>query len=340
MVGVGVHVEQARAAGGEGRADGVDRRGVAALGDVGDGEQASRVEHEAPGVEHVRAADLERRLEHDDVEVDRAPRRCRRSPALAPKATWTVPRIFSSSSTLPVSVARSLVPTPSSARLVPALAVRDSARRPGRRRRQPTVADGQPRRLLGQPDRRQRRGDERALAAGRRDEPLAAGQVAERAGARSGRRRRRCRRGRSGRGAGRPARTGEVRLVGVVEQRRHRAAALAQRTEVDRHHAREHVLGDARHRRAAGAGVGRALRACVCESDLLVGAMNTSAAASAAAIGGGGSVPSVARSSITASTASAPAASRLGAQRLAQGVAWRGRRPPARPRPRARPGTR
>src|SRR4051812_29201170 len=39
---------------------------------------------------------------------------------LAPNATWIVPRIFSSSSTLPVSVARSLVPTPSSARFVPA----------------------------------------------------------------------------------------------------------------------------------------------------------------------------------------------------------------------------
>jgi hypothetical protein len=42
-------------------------------------------------------------------------------------------------------------------------------------------------------------------------------------------------------------------------------------------------------------------------SDLLVGAMNTSQAASAAASVGGGSVPSVARSSITASTASAEA---------------------------------
>ena len=45
-------------------------------------------------------------------------------PALAPNATWTVPRIFSSSSTLPVSRARSLVPTPSSARLRAELAVR------------------------------------------------------------------------------------------------------------------------------------------------------------------------------------------------------------------------
>src|SRR3954447_4847769 len=38
---------------------------------------------------------------------------------LAPNATWTVPRIFSSSRTLPVRVARSFVPTPSSARFVP-----------------------------------------------------------------------------------------------------------------------------------------------------------------------------------------------------------------------------
>ena len=39
VVGVGVAVEHARAAGGEGGADGVEHRGVAALGDVGDGEQ-------------------------------------------------------------------------------------------------------------------------------------------------------------------------------------------------------------------------------------------------------------------------------------------------------------
>ena len=40
-------------------------------------------------------------------------------PALAPNATWTVPRIFSSSRMLPVSSARSLVPMPSSATLRP-----------------------------------------------------------------------------------------------------------------------------------------------------------------------------------------------------------------------------
>ena len=39
VVGVLVAVEDARAAGGEGLADGVEDRGVAALGDVGDGEQ-------------------------------------------------------------------------------------------------------------------------------------------------------------------------------------------------------------------------------------------------------------------------------------------------------------
>jgi hypothetical protein len=50
-----------------------------------------------------------------------------------------------------------------------------------------------------------------------------------------------------------------------------------------------------------------ALRARVCDSERLVGAMNTSAAASAAATAAGGSCPFTSRASITASTASAPA---------------------------------
>ena len=50
-----------------------------------------------------------------------------------------------------------------------------------------------------------------------------------------------------------------------------------------------------------------ALRACVCESERVVGAMKTADRGSAAATGGGGSVPSVARSSMSARTASAPA---------------------------------
>jgi hypothetical protein len=39
VVGVRVAIEDARAAGGEGLADGVEDRGVAALGHVGDGEE-------------------------------------------------------------------------------------------------------------------------------------------------------------------------------------------------------------------------------------------------------------------------------------------------------------
>jgi hypothetical protein len=39
MVGVGMAVQDARAAGGEGGPDGVEHRGVATFGDVGDGQQ-------------------------------------------------------------------------------------------------------------------------------------------------------------------------------------------------------------------------------------------------------------------------------------------------------------
>ena len=73
------------------------------------------------------------------------------------------------------------------------------------------------------------------------------------------------------------------------------------------------------------------LRAGVWLSDGVVGAMNTSQALIAAAIGRGGSVPSVARSSITASTASAPAAA--APSRSASPIARvPGRRSRARPR--------
>ena len=71
----------------------------------------------------------------------------------------------------------------------------------------------------------------------------------------------------------------------AVEQRRDGLRARRHRVEVDRHHAGEHVLGDARHRRAAGARSVARLRALVWLSDRLVGAMNTSHAASAAATG-------------------------------------------------------
>ena len=73
-------------------------------------------------------------------------------PALAPNATWTVPSIFSSSRMLPVSVARSFVPTPSSARLRPcsprrrpSVAVQRAPHSP-RRVGEPAARDGRARR--------------------------------------------------------------------------------------------------------------------------------------------------------------------------------------------------
>ena len=170
------------------------------------------------------------------------------------------------------------------------------------------------------------------VAAERGDEPLAAREVSERAPARSGRRRRRCPAGRS-RSSVRSEPRGQVTRAGApaLEQRRNGLRASRHRVEVDGHHAREHVVGDARHRRAARAGVGRALARAGVAERRLVGAMNTSQAASAAAIAGGGSVPSVARSSMTASTASADAseASSRSASPMAR---VRRRRSPARPR--------
>ena len=50
-----------------------------------------------------------------------------------------------------------------------------------------------------------------------------------------------------------------VRAGAAVEQVGHGLRPRRHRVEVDRHHAREHVLGDAGHRRATGATVGGAL---------------------------------------------------------------------------------
>ena len=67
---------------------------------------------------------------------------------LAPNATCTVPSIFSSSSTIPVSVAFSLVPTPSSARFVPSSPALQQRGQQllalvAARAREPAVLDGQ-----------------------------------------------------------------------------------------------------------------------------------------------------------------------------------------------------
>ena len=207
-------------------------------------------------------------------------------PALAPKATCTVPRIFSSSSTLPVSVRPVVGARPRARRgCVPrspcARAAARGTRDPGRPR-PPTSRPSSTVSVAGSslsPSGARLDGDDRALAADRRDEPLAAGQVAERARSRSGRRRRRC--------PSRPLRSsvksvprGQVTcaVAACVQQRGHRLRARGHRVEVDRHHAREHVLGDAGHRRAARAGSVARLRAVVWLSDRLVGAMNTSQA--------------------------------------------------------------
>src|ERR1019366_84358 len=118
MVGIGVDVEQRGAERGADRVDGVT---AAPLTDVGDRAQrtlpygtstwrpASSTARPSTGSE-ASSTTTSRWIGTETVPP---------IPALAPKATCTVPRIFSSSSTLPIRRARSLVPMPSSARLVP-----------------------------------------------------------------------------------------------------------------------------------------------------------------------------------------------------------------------------
>ena len=163
------------------------RRGVAPLGDVGDGEQRRPRSDEQLAVAHERlAVDLDRRLEHTQ---SRWTGTWTVPPiaAEAPKATCAVPRIFSSSRMLPVRIASSLVPIPSSATLVPSApwAVSSSSSAspsaPTASVRCPS-SDRQRDRLLDPADAGDRAvDDERALARAleRRDEALAAGQVAE-----------------------------------------------------------------------------------------------------------------------------------------------------------------
>ena len=87
-----------------------------------------------------------------------------------------------------MSFARSLVPTPSSARFVPFSPCRseqldEALARARPRRPEPAAGDGERHRLVGHADRRERAGDDDpALAVERRDEALAARQVPEHAG--------------------------------------------------------------------------------------------------------------------------------------------------------------
>ena len=185
---------------------------VASLRDVGDGEQQWRhsVEHVAAGVEHRARRRRRASASSDDhVEVDRdrhraADRRRSRRTRRGPCRGSSRPRARCRSAR-----ARSLVPTPSSARFVPRLAVGaqqlDELRAQsavGRDDRGPPL-DASARRLVAEPERREARRHDRALAADRRDEALAAGQVAERARRGRARRRRGSPRGRRGPASGR-----------------------------------------------------------------------------------------------------------------------------------------
>ena len=257
------------------------------------GTASRRISAEAPAArsdEQLAVADdrsrrpAQRRPHDDAVEVDRD---LDRPPiaAEAPKATWTVPRSFSSSSTLPVSSAFSFVPTPSSAMLGPSSlsAVSSSSERRalGPARVGQAALDGQRDRLVEEPDAGDRPVDDQrpvAVLVGR-DEALAAGQVPERA-----RRGQLARRRGSRSGPSRPSRRSlpfaQVIRASVPALRsvRDRVAAAAQPVHVGAHHPGEHLLGDARvASRSAPRLLVAALRAAVCESDWTVGARTTSA---------------------------------------------------------------
>ena len=192
-------------------------------------------------------------------------------PALAPNAMCAVPRIFSSSRMLPVSVARSFVPMPSSARLRPSGPWASSVREERARRSRPValaeaaVAHGQQDRLVDEaampatsPRSCPRRptGETKPSPHGRL--PKAPGAVRSPVVGD-----RRCGRVRSKRMSV-PRGAGHVGVVGVGQQPCDGVAARAHRVEVGAHEPREQVGVDARHRRAAGAGLARALARASC----------------------------------------------------------------------------
>ena len=153
------------------------------------GRRRGASQHEAAGVEHARAADVERRVLDQAVEVDRHRRPCRRS-----RRSRRTRRGRCRASSRPRGCCRSASRARSSRRRArpgsaPCVAGarpsgRSSARPTRRSRRRAARRDGEADRLVGQAEARERRGDERPLAGERRDEALAARQVAERAVAR------------------------------------------------------------------------------------------------------------------------------------------------------------
>ena len=222
-------------------------------------------EHPATGIEDPLSVDVQawrRSRQHRDGSAPTPCRRCPRSPR--------TPRAPSRGSSrpparCPVSWARSLVPTPSSARFSPGFAVRpeefDELRAEPALRRRPAgrrAPSAWPVHRSAQAARGSRRPAARRRPVGAM-KPSPQGRLPNAP---------RVVRSPSSAMPGRPL-SSSVRsvprgqetcaAVGVLQQRRDRARACGHQLEVGRHHAREHVLGDARHRRAARTGVARAL---------------------------------------------------------------------------------
>src|SRR3954447_18526971 len=232
---------------------------------------------------------------------------------LAPNATWIAPRIFSSSSTLPVRVARSFVPTPSSARFVPfspcSRRIPSSCSPSGSVAsvRCPFVSVS----FAGWPLARPIAAMERAYIvpvpfAGAMN-PSPHGRLPKAPGAV---------RSPSSAMPWRPVRSsvrsvprGHAILASLALSRSCATACerLFRRSKsIDMSRASMSAVTCGIVAPRAPASLAR-LRASVWLSDRLAGAMNTSHAASASATGAGGSEPSVGRGDITVRTASAPA---------------------------------
>ena len=314
VVGVGVAVEDARHRP-EARSSGDPPRRRAPRRRWGRRAGSARSDEQLAVADERLAVDFDRRLEHTQ---SRWTGTWTVPPiaAEAPKATWAVPRIFSSSRMLPVRIASSLVPIPSSATLVPSgpWAVSSSIRRLARRTRWPPVR--WPSRTVSRPARagRRRRSSRRPRAS-----PPPSPRAAAMKPSPQGRLPKAPRRAEVARVGDRvPALeaepqvaavgAGDPRLGAAVEQRADRLAAAAQLLHVGAHHPGEHLLGDAR----AGSRSGPRPRWRPCGRPC--GRATGSSARgrrrrrpSPRATGAGGSAACEARSSMSASTESPPA---------------------------------
>ena len=228
------------------------RARVAPLGDVGDGEQRRHAQPQTSSSPSRTSASPSTSTVGSRTTQSRWTGTWTVPPiaAEAPKATWAVPRIFSSSRMLPVRIAASLVPMPSSATLVPSSPWAVSSSSSSRAGAAPTASVRWPPRtvrvdrLLDPADAGDRAVDDQRPLAGplqRGDEALAAGQVAEgAAGAEVA--------GVDDRGARLEPEpqvaavgAGDARLGAGVERRADRLAAAAQGVDVGAHHPGQHL---------------------------------------------------------------------------------------------------